>query len=107
MDTDLSHLPRELTGRIREDLTRWHSLCEQYTWDEWVQQDPKTYATIRLGLDMVELVHLLAHEHHRLCGLRQRTTIHSVVAAVSVVWITLLCGVVIALLGVHATTLPR
>lgn len=67
MRDDLSSLPPELAGEVRECLHEIHR--EHYGRD---LDDPRWKATYRLGFVLVTLIHVVTHEHARLVEEQRR-----------------------------------
>ena len=63
---DLSYLPPELAGRIRADVLRYHELFDRHPWDDVESPGAELSAIMRLGLDVVALLQVHAHEIRRL-----------------------------------------
>jgi hypothetical protein len=75
---DLSHLQPELAGRLRVALARLHQVFEGADLD-----DREMSAVAEVGLLVVQLVHLQAHEMARLKHERRQAKVTTWVAALA------------------------
>lgn len=64
-DDDLSHLPPEVAGRIRENLAFLHHHLDAIPWRTLERRLPLVDAIAAVSVDVAFLVHIQAHEIRR------------------------------------------